>query len=651
MSIKKSIQIFTLSLFASLFLMCTPCYAAEKVVPIILPEDVTYVMAKFIVTTEYDANYRITLTSPSGENVYEAEKTGDTEYVCNVQDPSSGEWTVTVSLDGSAMPGEGGELAEGDDVSGNSGPTSYSDVGKVKVTFEGSKQDTVDASDDIQVASDIGGIEMYFIDETLVVTWTDTTCGPVDVKVVDPLTKQELGHDGSAQGSFTVEIDSKEHPEVEVTVVPASSTNIVGAEQTYTMSTANYPAVSVSFDEVAITNKDFYNAYVSCQKKYACQVENGNKRVIIPKTLLNIGENTLPLETDNDVNEYTVYIIDTDTGYMRTYTGGVVKDVIAPTLQLVDTYDNITTQDESIVFEGAIEPDYATLTINDTDIPVEGDHTFAYEYKLKEGVNNIKIKATDEAGNESVFETSITRIIPEEKPIPWKNIIIGLLLIIVGVVIFWNVFGEKVGLKRAREPKSKPKKPVKKPKKKTVNDKERAEPKDYVFAMLRVFIPVTIVFVVCNVLILPTSVMSGSMEPTLTIGNLAVYNRLAYVNKEIKRGDIVSFYSDEMGVELAKRIIGIPGDEISFQDGYVVINGQVADESDYVPADIETNCNKTFNVPAGCVFVLGDNRENSFDSRFFKQPYIPIEKIDGRYMGQFGPSVVYYIVCQVRGAL
>ena len=646
MDIKKLLRRFSVTILASLFLLCCRCYAAEKTVNITLPEDAVYVTAKFIVTTEYEADYKITLISPSGQNEYEAEKSGDKEYSCSVQDPSSGVWTVKVVLDPSDMPGEGGEIEESDDdeSSEEDSSSSVTDIGKIGVKFEGSKRDTTDASDDIKVASDIAGISMYFIDETLVVEWTDKSCGTVDVKVVDPKTKQELGHDGTAVGSYKTDIDSSEHSEVEVTIVPSTSTRIAGAEQTYTMSTKNVPLASVSFDEVTVTNKDYYNAYVTCEKPYLVRAENVKGREIYSKTLLKTGENTVPLETETDNNEYVLYLIDTETGYMRTYRGSVRKDVIAPTIQLVDTYDNITTQNESVTFEGAIDPDYESFTINDTEVEVEGDHTFIYEYKLKEGVNNIVLRANDEAGNESVFSTTVTRVIPKEKPIPWKNIIIGLLLVIVGVVIFWNVFGDRVASRRGQKEKpSKKKESTRTPEPEEDDDSGLATPKDYLFAFFRVIIPVSIVIIVCNFLVLPTTVMSGSMEPTLNVGQLAVYNRLAYVKGEIKRGDIISFYSDELGAEMAKRVIGIPGDEISFQDGYVVINGQVADESDYIPADIETNCNKTFTVPSGTVFVLGDNRENSYDSRFFSQPYIPMKKIDGRFMGQFGPSFVYYI--------
>lgn len=136
-----------------------------------------------------------------------------------------------------------------------------------------------------------------------------------------------------------------------------------------------------------------------------------------------------------------------------------------------------------------------------------------------------------------------------------------------------------------------------------------------------------------SVAIKTTVVASGSMEPTLMTGDVNVFNRLAYVNHEVQRGDIITFWSEELSEHMSKRIVGVAGDHIDFHDGYVFINGLLADESLYLDEDIETNCSKSFDVPDGCVFVLGDNRENSVDSRFFDNPYIPEKDIIGKYLG------------------
>lgn len=131
-----------------------------------------------------------------------------------------------------------------------------------------------------------------------------------------------------------------------------------------------------------------------------------------------------------------------------------------------------------------------------------------------------------------------------------------------------------------------------------------------------------------------STVASGSMEPTLMTGDHVVFNRLAYTVAEIQRGDIISFNSQEYNKNMGKRVIGIAGDHIEFHDGYVFINGALCIEP-YLEEDVETNCSKEFDVPEGCVFVMGDNREQSTDSRFFNNPYIPVEDIVGKYLGHF----------------
>ena len=177
--------------------------------------------------------------------------------------------------------------------------------------------------------------------------------------------------------------------------------------------------------------------------------------------------------------------------------------------------------------------------------------------------------------------------------------------------------------------------------KNTVSDK--ATLRNYISAIILILVPAIIVVIVTKYVILLSSVMSGSMEPALNVGRLAVYNRLAYVNDGIKRGDIIAFNSDELGVDMAKRVIGIPGDTISFENGAVIINNEILDEKRYLPDNTATYCESSFQVPEGCVFVLGDDREHSFDSRYFKQPFISEDTIEGKFVCQVGPSLNYYL--------
>lgn len=129
-------------------------------------------------------------------------------------------------------------------------------------------------------------------------------------------------------------------------------------------------------------------------------------------------------------------------------------------------------------------------------------------------------------------------------------------------------------------------------------------------------------------------VPTSSMEPTIKQGDIALVNGLVYVKNDPQRGDIVIFKHDGLadGGILIKRIIGLPGDSVTFADGYVYINGEPVYES-YLPRDTETNSFRNFDeIPQGCYFVLGDNREDSLDSRFWDDPYVKRSEIRGKLM-------------------
>ena len=154
-------------------------------------------------------------------------------------------------------------------------------------------------------------------------------------------------------------------------------------------------------------------------------------------------------------------------------------------------------------------------------------------------------------------------------------------------------------------------------------------------------VTVAVVFVLFRVVLQLAWVPSGSMETTIPTRSLLVSWRLPYLvgDPALERGDIVTFQSEELGKLLVKRVVGLPGDRISFRDGKVYINGAELDEP-YLPRQGITNVrgSASFTVPEECYFMLGDNRGGSDDSRFWDDPYVPDEMVQAKVLVIVSPA-------------
>lgn len=123
-----------------------------------------------------------------------------------------------------------------------------------------------------------------------------------------------------------------------------------------------------------------------------------------------------------------------------------------------------------------------------------------------------------------------------------------------------------------------------------------------------------------------------SMEPTIKMEEGFIADRNAYKNKNPERGDVIVFNSPESDIQLSKRIIGMPGDVISIIGHDLFINEKPIKEP-YVKYTTENGSDASFNVYSKKIsensyFVLGDNRDNSYDSRMFGE--INLEAIKGK---------------------
>lgn len=132
----------------------------------------------------------------------------------------------------------------------------------------------------------------------------------------------------------------------------------------------------------------------------------------------------------------------------------------------------------------------------------------------------------------------------------------------------------------------------------------------------------------------PTIVKETSMEPTLVENDYLLLNRQAYNFGEPERGDIIVFHTDlttEDGKEkmLVKRVIGLPGETITISGGLVYIDGEVIEE-DYIKDGYTDGFVENYVIPEGELYVMGDNRLVSIDSRTESVGSITIDSVLGK---------------------
>jgi signal peptidase I len=169
------------------------------------------------------------------------------------------------------------------------------------------------------------------------------------------------------------------------------------------------------------------------------------------------------------------------------------------------------------------------------------------------------------------------------------------------------------------------------------------------------------VFFVMTFIVQAFQIPTGSMEPTLLVGDFLLVNKLVYTNTDnpidklflprrpVRRQDIVVFkYPNELAKDFVKRVIGLPGETVEIRNKQVFINdkpleekykvhndSQVIGKSDYYQYSDSIRDNYgPVNVPAGHIFVMGDNRDNSADSRYWG--FLPETYLKGR------PWLIYF---------
>lgn len=151
---------------------------------------------------------------------------------------------------------------------------------------------------------------------------------------------------------------------------------------------------------------------------------------------------------------------------------------------------------------------------------------------------------------------------------------------------------------------------------------------------------VIVVLVVDNFLLINVVIPSESMENTIMTGDRIFGNRLAYLFDDPERFDIVIFkYPDDESQRFIKRVIGLPGETVEIREGKVYINGSDTPLDDSFTPETPVGNFGPYTVPEGCYFMLGDNRNNSRDSRMWDNPYVKKEKILGKAVLRYFPGI------------
>ncbi|TVX93998.1 signal peptidase I [Paenibacillus agilis] len=155
-------------------------------------------------------------------------------------------------------------------------------------------------------------------------------------------------------------------------------------------------------------------------------------------------------------------------------------------------------------------------------------------------------------------------------------------------------------------------------------------------------VAVTLVVLVRWLLFAPFIVDGPSMEPNFYTGERLIVNKILYEFREPKRGEVVVFHVPDEKRDLIKRVIGVAGDTIEYRGDDLFVNGKKVEEpyiqeaiaeakkqgGTYNNSDFPNEMRTENKVPEGHIFVMGDHRDNSTDSRVLG--FIPLSEVIGR---------------------
>lgn len=147
----------------------------------------------------------------------------------------------------------------------------------------------------------------------------------------------------------------------------------------------------------------------------------------------------------------------------------------------------------------------------------------------------------------------------------------------------------------------------------------------------------------------PHQVKGNSMVPSFHNGEYLLTDKITFRQRLPVYGDVIVFKAPvNENYDFIKRVIAVPGEKIMIKNNHVYIDGNMLDESAYLPEDYQTRPgqflrdNLEFDVPDGTVFAMGDNRDHSSDSREWGP--VPLQNIVGRTFFRYWPPQVVGLI-------
>ncbi len=140
--------------------------------------------------------------------------------------------------------------------------------------------------------------------------------------------------------------------------------------------------------------------------------------------------------------------------------------------------------------------------------------------------------------------------------------------------------------------------------------------------------------IITNTLVKVVNVPSSSMEPNINSNSRLILSLVSYIRNDVNRGDIIVFTLGN--TQYVKRVIGLPGDKIKCIRSIVYVN-DIELEENYL-TEHNTSDFEEVSVPSDSYFVLGDNRDNSFDSRYWNNPFVSKDMIIGKIIAEIAPK-------------